>query len=191
MLPKIGCTPKGSYRNTAFQEGFWEGSGKGSEEGFWGRVLRRGSAMGFIVKRILRIRARSGTEICNFGAPSPLEAPLDFLLFLSSIYVQFSKTSPLKSGESSEKSSGEHRVKRCLPEKWYSLNQGQHWVYLAFGFLFPSFTVDFGRRSGWFSREILGFKAFPGVLLADFCAKPPDIAEILRYIAYSDNILVP
>ena len=31
----------------------------------------------------------------------------------SSIYVQFSKTSPLKSGESSEKSSGENRVKSC------------------------------------------------------------------------------
>ena len=35
-----------------------------------------------------------------------------FLLF-SSIYVQFSKTSPVKSGESSEKSSGENRVKFC------------------------------------------------------------------------------
>ena len=32
---------------------------------------------------------------------------------LSSLYVQFSKTSPLKSGESSEKSSGENRVKSC------------------------------------------------------------------------------
>ena len=36
-----------------------------------------------------------------------------FLRFFSSIYVQFSKTSPLKSGESSEKSSGENRVKSC------------------------------------------------------------------------------
>ena len=33
--------------------------------------------------------------------------------FFSSIYVQFSKTSPLESGESSEKSSGENRVKSC------------------------------------------------------------------------------
>ena len=33
--------------------------------------------------------------------------------FFSSVYVQFSKTSPLKSGESSEKSSGENRVKSC------------------------------------------------------------------------------
>ena len=36
-----------------------------------------------------------------------------FFCFFSSIYVQFSKTSPLKSGESSEKSSGENRVKSC------------------------------------------------------------------------------
>ena len=34
-------------------------------------------------------------------------SPLDFWLF-SSIYVQFSRTRPLKSGESSEKSSGEN-----------------------------------------------------------------------------------
>ena len=33
--------------------------------------------------------------------------------FFSSFYVQYSKTSPLKSGESSEKSSGENRVKSC------------------------------------------------------------------------------
>ena len=33
--------------------------------------------------------------------------------FFSSVYVQFSKTSPTKSGESSEKSSGENRVKSC------------------------------------------------------------------------------
>ena len=36
-----------------------------------------------------------------------------FFCFFSSIYVQFSKTSPLKSGESSEKSSAENRVKSC------------------------------------------------------------------------------
>ena len=47
------------------------------------------------------------------GAVSTGGSPLDFLLFFSSIYVQFSKTSPLKSGESSEKSSGENRVKSC------------------------------------------------------------------------------
>ena len=56
-----------------------------------------------------QVRPRQGTEICNFGAPSPLE---DFLL-LSSIYVQFGKMSPRKSGESSGKSSGESRVKSC------------------------------------------------------------------------------
>ena len=46
------------------------------------------------------------------GAVSTGGSPLDFLFF-SSVYVQFSKTSPLKSGESSEKSSGENRVKSC------------------------------------------------------------------------------
>ena len=59
------------------------------------------------------VRPRQGTEICNFGAPSPLEALHWIFGFFSSIYVQFSKTSPLKSGESSEKSSGEIRVKSC------------------------------------------------------------------------------
>ena len=61
-----------------------------------------------------QVRPRQGTESCNFGAPSPLE-PLHwiFLRFFSSIYVQFSKTSPTKSGESSEKSSGEDHVKSC------------------------------------------------------------------------------
>ena len=60
-----------------------------------------------------RVRPRQGTEICNFGAPSPLEALHWIFCFFSSISVQFSKTSPLKSGESSEKSSGENRVKSC------------------------------------------------------------------------------
>ena len=60
-----------------------------------------------------QVRPRQGTEICNFGAPSPLEALHWIFCFFSSIYVQFSKTSPLKSGESSEKSSGETRVKSC------------------------------------------------------------------------------
>ena len=46
------------------------------------------------------VRPRQGPEICNFGAPSPLEAlHWIFLLFFSSIYVQFSKMSPLESGE--------------------------------------------------------------------------------------------
>ena len=59
------------------------------------------------------VRPQQGTEICNFGAPTPLEALHWIFGFFSSIYVQFSKTSPLKSGESSEKSSGENRVKSC------------------------------------------------------------------------------
>ena len=48
------------------------------------------------------VRPRQGAEICNFGAPSPLEALHWIFCFFSSVYVQFSKTSPLKSGESSE-----------------------------------------------------------------------------------------
>ena len=60
-----------------------------------------------------QVRPRQGTEICNFGVPSPLEALHWIFCFFSSIYLQFSKTSPLKSGESSEKSSGENRVKSC------------------------------------------------------------------------------
>ena len=60
-----------------------------------------------------QVRPRQGTEICNFGAPSPLEALHLIFCFFSSIYVQFSKTSPPKPGESSEKSSGENRVKSC------------------------------------------------------------------------------
>ena len=60
-----------------------------------------------------QVRPRQGTEVCNFGAPSPLEALHWIFCFFSSTYVQFSKTSPLKPGESSEKSSGENRVKSC------------------------------------------------------------------------------
>ena len=60
-----------------------------------------------------QVRPRQGTEICNFGAPSPVEALHWIFCFFSGIYVQFSKTRPLKSGESSEKSSGENRVKSC------------------------------------------------------------------------------
>ena len=60
-----------------------------------------------------QVRPRQGTEICNFGAPSPLKALHWIFCFFSSVYVQFRKTSPLKSGESSEKSSGENRVKSC------------------------------------------------------------------------------
>ena len=59
------------------------------------------------------VRPRQGTETCNFGAPSPLEALHWIFCFFSRFSVQFSKTSPLKSGESSEKSSGENRVESC------------------------------------------------------------------------------
>ena len=80
------------------------------------------------------------TEICNFGAPSPLEALHWIFWFFSSIYVQFSKTSPLKSGESSEKSCGENRVKSCHvcgchgffgPERLLPLQYWCSWRHLA------------------------------------------------------------
>ena len=60
-----------------------------------------------------QVRPRQGTEICNFGGAVSLEALHWIFCFFSSVYVQFSKTSLLKSGESSEKSSGENRVKSC------------------------------------------------------------------------------
>ena len=62
------------------------------------------------LRRSGQVRPRQGTEICNFGAVSTGGSPLDFLLFLQDLC---SKTSPLKSGESSEKSGGENRVKSC------------------------------------------------------------------------------
>ena len=59
-----------------------------------------------------------GTFVHDKGQKSAISgaiggSPLDFLLFLQYFYVQFSKTSPLKFGESSEKFSGENRVKSC------------------------------------------------------------------------------
>ena len=60
-----------------------------------------------------QVRPRQGTESCNFGAPTPLEALHWIFCFFSRFSVQFSKTSPLKSGESSKKSNGENRIKSC------------------------------------------------------------------------------
>ena len=79
------------------------------------KIHRRASAgaQGEHLKGSGHVRPRQGTEICNFGVPSPLEALHWIFYFLSSLYVPSSKTSPLKSGESSEKSSGENRVKSC------------------------------------------------------------------------------
>ena len=69
------------------------------------------------IPKHLLVRTRSTTtrdrNLQFRGAGSTGGSPLDFLLFLPSMYVQFSKTSPLKSGESSEKSNGENRVKSC------------------------------------------------------------------------------
>ena len=71
-----------------------------------------------------QVRPRQGTEICNFGAPSPLEALHWIFCFLSRIYVQFSKTSPLKSGESSEKSQW-RKSRQILSRLWLS------WLFSA------------------------------------------------------------
>ena len=51
------------------------------------------------LKKSGQVRPQQGTEICNFGAPSPLEALRWIFCLFSIIYVQLSKTSPLKSGE--------------------------------------------------------------------------------------------
>ena len=65
----------------------------------------------FVQKNFVRIFRSINLQFR--GAVSTGGSPLDFLCFFSSFHVQFSKTSPLKSGESSEKSSGENRVKSC------------------------------------------------------------------------------
>ena len=80
----FSCT---EIHDRADQKFFWGGSNIFRESAFSGSG---------------QVRPRQGTEICNFGAPSPLEALHWIFCFFSSIYVQFSKTSPLKSGESSE-----------------------------------------------------------------------------------------
>ena len=89
-----------------------------------------------------QVRPRQGTEICNFGAPSPLEALHWIFCFSSSIYVQFSKTSPLKSGESSGKSSGENCVRSCH-------------VCGCHGFLGPDLFP-----LGWYYRHYYSFSGF-------------------------------
>ena len=64
----------------------------------------------------IKLRTRSTTtrdrNLQFRGAVSTGGSPLDFLVFLQYLCA-ISKTSPLKSGESSEKSSGENRVKSC------------------------------------------------------------------------------
>ena len=94
-------------------------------------------------------RPRQGTEVCNFGAPSPLEALHWIFCFFSSIYVQFSKTSPPKSGESSEKSSGENRAKSChvLWLSWFlrPLSAPKSRRFLLFAIAMPSRTPEIAR----------------------------------------------
>ena len=92
-----------------------------------------------------RVRPWQGTEICNFGALSPLEALHWSFCFFSSIYVRFSKTSPLKSGESSETSSGENRVK-SLSRLWLSWFF-RPWTVIATTNL-KRFLVNWGVANG-------------------------------------------
>ena len=112
-MSKTGCMPKGPSTTHASKNDLsskTKGPGeKGPPEIIQGKYPAASCSPG----PSGQVRPRQGTEICNFGAPSPLEALHWIFSFFSSIYVQFSKTSPLKSGESSEKSSGENRVKSC------------------------------------------------------------------------------
>ena len=102
---------------------------------------------------------RQGTEICNFGAPSPLEALHWIFCFYSSICVQFRKTSPLKSGESSEKSSGENRVKSCHVcgchgffgcEKFQARKKTQRLTFCVWR---PPGGVGVFRAKGWWPKS--------------------------------------
>ena len=82
-------------------------------------TIKFGHSANFIVRIFFchLVRTRSTTtrdrNLQFQGAVSDWRLSTGFFGFFSSIYVQFSKTSPLKSGESSEKSSGENRVKSC------------------------------------------------------------------------------
>ena len=90
------------------------GSGEGQPV-FWKGGLCVGCEAGAACQIVIFRTSSTTTRDRNLqfrGAVSTGGSPLDFLLF-SSIYVQLSKTSPLKSGESREKSSGENRVKSC------------------------------------------------------------------------------
>ena len=57
------------------------------------------------------------------------------------MYVQFSKTSPLKSGESSEKSSGENRVESCHV-------RGRHGLFGPDYVLFVHFRNEHSAQRG-------------------------------------------
>ena len=109
------------------------------------------------------IRPRQGTEICNFGAPSPLEALHWIFCSFSRFYLQFSKKSHRKSGESSEKSSGENRVKSCH-------------VCGCHGFFAPEnvrkawWCCGWAKRPTWLSPEkfAMAFKSAVGICVGDF-----------------------
>ena len=109
--PNSLCRCWFSQQNTVHKE--FRGGG-GGLRGSWGWGLRSDFGAPF-----LYVYVRDKFDH-NKGQKSAISAhrlhwrlSTGFFCFFSSIYVQFSKTSPLKSGESSEKSSGENRVKSC------------------------------------------------------------------------------
>ena len=85
--------------------------------GYFGRVTNQGPPNGGVSNGGVsrsglsgQVRPRQGTESAISGCHLHWRLSTGFFAFIS---VQFSKTGPLKSGESSEKSSGENRVKSC------------------------------------------------------------------------------
>ena len=115
-----------------------------------------------------QVGPRQGTEICNFGAPSPLEALHWIFCYFSSIYVQFSKTSPTKSGESSEKSRGENRVKSCH-------------VCGCHGLSGPEKRLGMAKFKRTFGRTIRNNLRAPHMKMWGFEAKGPDNSPNLRH----------
>ena len=95
------------------RDGTWTGLGPDPCEGLDGTPRDSNRLLGLSDK----IRTSSTTtrdrNLQFRGAVSTGGSPLVFLFFLQYLCVQFSKTGPIKSGESSEKSSGENRVKSC------------------------------------------------------------------------------
>ena len=96
-----------------------------------------------------QVRPRQGQKSAISGHRLHWRLSTGFFCFFSSMYVQFSKTSTLKSGESSEKSSGENRAKSCH-------------VCGCHGFLGPDFLKSIagtnGRRTAAQMGGVLQYK---------------------------------
>ena len=102
-----------------------------------------------------------------------------FFCFFSSIYVQFSKTSPLESGESSEKSRGENRVKSCH-------------VCGCHGYFGPDFCICRGESvstvvwlaTGMFATETRGDVRLRLLLLSEVNATPQQSEISLNFSVF-------